>query len=194
MPMRPSLRWKFGLLKLCVLWFILLSVSRKNGLKLPQCPQLVQEFQYQQWTGCCMQSGAEQQAETSLPQLLWTLWRSMILTWTPGMKWATWSPAVAMVVWQCCNRPGTVQMWTAASASESPRKLYHLKAAPYETQIYDSVSNRLLDYHFRPRNKNLCKKKKKKIKWNWLKYLPPHIVTSLVSTQLPICSSVLQDF
>lgn len=48
MPIILSLQWKFDLLNRCVLSFNLLSVSRKNGLKLPQCPQLVQEFQYQQ--------------------------------------------------------------------------------------------------------------------------------------------------
>lgn len=41
-----------------------------------------------------------------------------------------------------CERPQPV----------SPQTLYHSKSAPYETQTCDSVSNRLLDYHFRLRN------------------------------------------
>lgn len=41
-----SLRQKFDLLKLIPI--LSPSLYRKNGLKLPLCPQLVQEFQYQQ--------------------------------------------------------------------------------------------------------------------------------------------------
>lgn len=79
------------------------SVYRRNGLRWPQCRQLVQACRYQQLMGYCMPSGAGPPAETSLPRWRWTLWRSMTLTWTPGLKLATWSPAAVMAGWQCSN-------------------------------------------------------------------------------------------